>query len=103
MRNGRSTLAGDLLHDVALEDVALFDVVELVDGHAALVVLRDLLDGVLEALQRADLALVDDDVVAQHAHLAVARDLAVLDIAARDGADGGDLVGLTDLDRKSVV
>ena len=42
MRNGRSTLAGDLLHDVALEDVALFDVVELVDGHAALVVLCDL-------------------------------------------------------------
>ena len=51
-------------------------------------------DRVLEALQGADHAVIDDDVVAQHAHLRVARDLAVLDVAARDGADGRDLVGL---------
>ena len=40
---------------------------------------------------------MDDDIVAQNADRRVARDLAVLDVAARDGADGGDLIGLTDL------
>mgnify|MGYP007073661761 CR=1 FL=1 len=49
----------DLLHDKALEDVAFLDVIELVDGHTAFVVLRDFLDGVLEALERGKVTFVD--------------------------------------------
>ena len=52
--------AGDFLHDVALKDIAFLDVVELLNGHTAFVVLRDLLDGVLEALQGADDTVIDD-------------------------------------------
>ena len=40
---------------------------------------------------------MDDDIVAQNADRRVARDLAVLDVAARDRADSGDLVGLTEM------
>ena len=36
-------LAGDLLHSITFDDVAFLDVVELLHGHAALVVLGDLL------------------------------------------------------------
>ena len=87
----------DLLHNEAFKNVAFLNVVELLDRHTAFVTGRDLLDRVLEALQGAELALMDDDIVAQNADRRVARDLAVLDVAARDGADGGDLIGLTDL------
>ena len=57
----------------------------------------DLLGSVLEPLQGANLALVDDDVVPEHPDLGISRDLAVLDHAAGDGADGADLVGHADL------
>ena len=40
---------------------------------------------------------MDDDVVPQHTHLGVPGDLAVLHIAAGDGADGADLIGLAHL------
>ena len=63
------TLVLNLLHHEALEDVALFDVVELFDAHAALVAGGDLLDGVLEALERAEHTFVDDHVVTQHAQV----------------------------------
>ena len=72
-------LSLNFLHGEALEDVAFLDVVVLGDGHAALVAGGDFLGSVLEALQGADLALMDDDVVAQHTDLAVPGDLAVLD------------------------
>ena len=71
-----SALRLDLFHDEALDHVADLDVVELLDLHAALVAGGDLLDVVLEAAQGGQIALVDDDVVAQDAHLAAALDLA---------------------------
>ena len=77
----------DLLHNEAFKNVAFLNVVELLDRHTAFVTGRDLLDRVLEALQGAELALMDDDIVAQNADRRVARDLAVLDVAARDRAD----------------
>ena len=87
----------NLFHHEALEDVAFLDVVVLFNRHAALIACGDLLDGVLEALQRAELSFVNDNVVAQDADRCVARDFAVFDIAACDRADGRDLVGLADL------
>ena len=49
----------DLLHDEGLNYVPNLDVVELLNGNAALVALGDLLDVVLEALEGGDGAVVD--------------------------------------------
>ena len=62
----------DPLHREHLDQVADLDVVELVEADAALEAGLDFADIVLEAAQRADLAFVDDDVVAQQARLGVA-------------------------------
>src|SRR5262245_20401951 len=64
---------GDAFLDERLDDVADLDVVVLLEADAALEPGLDLADVVLEATQRADLAFVDDDVVAQEASLRVAR------------------------------
>ena len=63
--------SGDLLDLVRLDDVADLDVLVPVEADAALEALLDLGDVVLEAAQRADLALVDDAVVAQQPQLRV--------------------------------
>ena len=65
-------LAGDLFHGVAFDDVAQLDIVELLNGQAALIALLDFLDGVLETLQRAQAALVNHDAVADNADGTVA-------------------------------
>ena len=59
-------------------------------------------DVVLEAAQRADLALVDDDVVAQQARLRVAgaRDAAFVHHAAGDRAELRHLEDLAHLGRR---
>ena len=69
----------DALDDERLDDVADLDVVVPLEADAALEAGLHLGHVVLEAPQRADLALVDDDVVAEQARLRVAgaRDAAV--------------------------
>ena len=56
-----------------LELVADLEVVEVLERQAALEAGLDLAHVVLEALERVELAVVDHDVVAQHAHLAQLR------------------------------
>ena len=46
-------LSGNFLHGIAFDNVAFLDVVELLHGHAALVVLRDLFGVVLEPFEEA--------------------------------------------------
>src|ERR1051326_1306679 len=83
---------------VALEDVALLDVVVADDLHAALHAGADLLGVVLEAFELLEAAVVlDDDVLAGDADEGVALDDAVGDVAAGDGADLADLEDLADL------
>src|ERR671917_1763987 len=77
---------GDLLDDVALDLVAVLDVVEVLQADAALVALAHLGDVVLEAAQGADAALPRDDAVADEAGARVAADDAVGDAAAGDDA-----------------
>src|SRR5690606_16970439 len=84
----------DLLHLVALDDVAFLDVVVAVEADAALVPGRDLADVVLEAAQRSDAALPDLHRIAHQADLRVADDLALGDVAAGDDADLRDAEGL---------
>src|SRR6185312_3827860 len=86
----------DLVH---LELVALLHIVEVLDRQAALEARLHLAHVVLEALQRIELAVVDHDVVAQHADLRAAAHEALLHVAARDHADLRDPVDLAHLDQ----
>src|SRR6266511_6096235 len=91
---GRTTPAADRLRQrpldlprlVDLEHVALLDVLVVGQDDAALVARGDLAHVVVEALERRDRGVVDDGAVAHDADLGAARDVAVGDVAARDGA-----------------
>src|SRR5271165_3780267 len=74
----------------SFHNVVRFDVREVVDGQAALEAGLYLTDVILKSLQRIDLAGMDYDVVAQHAHFAVARNAAVEHHAAGHVADLAD-------------
>src|SRR5579875_2894175 len=69
------------------ELIAFDDIVEVLHRHTALEALTHFLDIVLEALERIELASVDDDVVAQHAHRRRTLDHAIRDHTACHGAD----------------
>ena len=71
MRGTRAASALDFLHNEGFDDVAFLDVLELLEGDAALVAGGDLLHTVLEALEGGDGTVVDDDVVPEQAHLSV--------------------------------
>src|SRR5262245_7966942 len=85
-----------LIDAVGLDDVADLDVVVAGDLHAALEAFAHLADVLLEPLEglQAGGAIrgrVDHDALANHAHLGVALDVALRDVAAGDGADAADL------------
>ena len=89
---------GDFFHRVALDDVALFDVVVVFDADTALITLCDFLGVVLVSLEGRDLAFVDDDTVTHQSDGLVADDLAVCNVRAADDAHVRHLEGLSDLD-----
>ena len=60
----REELSGYLLGDKGLQNIALFDIAEVVQGDAAFHAALDFADVVLEPPQGADLSGVDHDVVA---------------------------------------
>lgn len=82
---------------IRLEDVALLDVVELVEPGAALVALRDLLTSSLKRLREANLSSAMMMPSRTTRISALPGDLALEHVAARDGAHAGDLVDLADL------
>ena len=67
--SGRLDRCRDAFGDEHFDDVADLDVVVLLEADAALEPGLDFRDVVLEAPQRADLALEDDDVVAEQTGL----------------------------------
>src|SRR3546814_8690071 len=75
---------GDVLYAEALDDVAGADVLVVLEGHAAFLADRYFGNFVLEALERLELAFVDDDVVAHQANACAALDLAFRDAATRN-------------------
>src|SRR5690606_30328949 len=81
----------------ALDLVARLEVVVGLHADAALGVDAHLVDVLLEAAQRFQLALEDDHFVAQHADRLVATDHALDDHAAGDGAELGAAEHLADL------
>src|SRR5690606_27963449 len=78
-------------HAETFDDVACTDVFVVLEGHTAFLADLDFLDFVLEALERLELAFVDDDVVAQEAHAGTTFDHAFGDLTAGNLADLGDL------------
>src|SRR5215218_5179872 len=88
-RSNRSRGGRHSLHNEGFDDVADLDVVVLLEADAAFEPRLDLGHVVLEASQRADLAFVNDHVVAEQARLRVARtgDAPLRDHAAGDGAE----------------
>src|ERR671933_2428604 len=83
LKSHKSKLRFDLLGPVRLQDVAFLEVVEVVEGDAALVALGYLAHVVLEALERGDRAVVDDRAPPQQAHVRVAGDPALRHHEAR--------------------
>src|SRR5438309_183338 len=80
---GRGSQAAlNLLHPVALDDVGDFHILVVLESHAALLASDDFLDVILEALELRELPLVDDDVVADEAHICPALDSSVGDPTA---------------------
>src|SRR5437867_1080887 len=91
----RSRHFDDFVH---FELIALFDVVESFDRQSAFEPCLDLAHVILEALERIEFAIVDDDIVAQHPDLRPAPDKAFEHVAAGDGPDLGYLVYLAHFD-----
>src|SRR6185503_18264042 len=87
----------DLLDAVALDHVAGAHVLVFLEGHAAFLAGGNLAHLVLEPLQRRQLAVMDDDVVADQADIGAALDDAVGDPAAGDLADLRYVEDLEDL------
>src|SRR5205809_7878495 len=88
---------------VNFELVALFDVVESLDRQSAFEPRLDLAHVVLEALERIELAIVDDDIVAQDPDLRTAPDKAFEHVAAGDGPNPRYLVYLTHFDESELA
>ncbi len=87
----------DFFDCVGFDDVADLDVVVALDVQSAVHTDNHFLDVVLEALEAVELVVCNDDTVADNADKGGAGNLAVEDVAARNSADGRDLVGLSDL------
>src|SRR5271165_6391134 len=98
VRSGGPLLQGAANHvdPVSFDDVVGLDVVEVADLDAALEVLRDLFDIVLESLESLKRALVNLAALANQANLGAAFDDTLGDEAAGHGANLGDLEDLPD-------
>src|SRR5262245_18580320 len=86
----------DGLDIVALDDIALADVLVVGEGHAAFLSCGHFPHLVLEALERRERAFVDHHVVADQPHLCAAFDLAFGHAAAGHLTDLGDVEHLQD-------
>src|SRR5690348_13890123 len=89
--------AGNLFDLEALDNVALLDVIVVLEGHAAFGAFAHFANLVLEALQGLQAAFVDDDVVAQQPHLGAAPYQAFGDHATGHLANLADVEDFADL------
>src|SRR6266480_1886883 len=88
---------------VDFELVADLEVIEVFHGHAALETGLYFTHVVLEALERIDLARMDNHVVAQHAHRRVAAHETFEHHASSDGPDLGNLEYLPHVDQSEYI
>src|SRR5262245_48148342 len=94
---GRAQSPGYLFGSIAFEDIANFDVVEVLDADAALETIAHLANVVLEAPERCDAAIEDLDAITNHAQPALTIDDTTSHETAGDGADTRDLEDLANL------
>ena len=85
------------LHAIALDNVADFHVLVVLERHSAFLAGEHLARVVLEALELRELALMDDDTVANKAHAGAA-----LDGIAGAHVDWADSRGLNQWERKAL-
>ena len=85
------------LNDICLEDISLFDIVELCKSHTALIALGDLFDVVFETFEAIELIISDNYTVTDYADIGASRDLAFKDITTGNSTDVADLIYLADL------
>src|ERR1700674_2050237 len=91
-------------HDlVDFELIALFDLVVVLQRQAALESCLDFAHVILEALERIELAVEDDDAVTQQPDLRAAADHALEDVATGYRADLGNLVDLAHFDEPKLA
>src|SRR5436309_1438002 len=102
-RSESAEVGGHLLGRKGLEDVAFLDVAEPVDADAALHAVRHFAGVVLEALERADLALEDLFATAHDFDFRIATDNSILHAAAGDGAHLGNTEDVDDFRTAHVV
>ena len=98
--NAKSELelvAGDFPLLIGLDDIALFEVLEVREADTALKASGNLLDIFLEPLERLHLTLPDDGAFSQKANLGISGDDTVGDHATGDGADTRDTEDLSNL------
>src|SRR5205807_3121876 len=77
----------DALGHEGFNDIAFLYVIEVADADTALHAVADIAGIVLEALERRDFAFVDLNTIAQQAHVGIALDLPIQDIATGNYAD----------------
>src|SRR5574341_2538812 len=83
--NPSSQLGCHLINDIGLDHVTRLKIAEIFHADAALVPLLHLAHVILEAAQRAEPALVDHDMIADHAHPgARARNRSLQHVTARN-------------------
>src|SRR6516165_4410464 len=93
---GPAVSGRDDLGFIALHHVAFAQILEAGEGQAAFVTARHFLHVILEALELRQLALMDDDIVAQQTHAATALDQPFGNVTTRDLAGLGDVEDLAD-------
>src|SRR6201987_3305372 len=98
-----SNFSSDPLGHESFNDIALLYIIEVADGDAALHTVGALAGVALEALERADLALVDLDPVAHQPHFGIALDVPVEHVAAGDRSHLGHPEGLAHFGAPLVV
>ena len=86
----------NVLHLEAFDHVALAHVLIALERHAAFLTAHHFFDFVLEALERGQLALVNDDIVPDQANMRTTFDLTFGHAAARHLANLGDVEHLQD-------
>src|SRR6266700_2819030 len=99
----RPQVGGHLLRREGFDEVAFLEVAESAQADAALHSVGYFADIVLEALKRADLALVHLLVSAHHFDLRVAADDSVLNAAAGDGTHLGNAEDIDDFRAAHIV
>ena len=95
--SARRKLFAVFFDGVALENVALFDIVEFFKSDTALISLGNLFYRILKALERGDLVVCNNDTVTYNSYACITLNLAAFNIGACNKSDALDFDNISDL------